>query len=138
LTLELLFHPQRASRLEEQHARESGVPSLGEVIDRTLAAARPGSEAAGSLKALVADAVFVRTVEALLRLAGNPAASSVARATTMARLEDLKQRADGKIPVYAYAVHRIEEFDREPEKFAPVKTIEAPPGMPIGDDAGAF
>ncbi len=138
LTLELLFHPQRASRLEEEHARESGVPSLGEVIDQTLATARPGSEAAGSMKALVADAVFLRTVEALLRLAASPTASSVARATTMARLDDLKQRADVKIPVYAYAVRRIEEFDREPEKFAPMKAIEAPPGMPIGDDEGSF
>jgi hypothetical protein len=133
LTLELLFNPERASRLEEQHARASGAPSLGDVIDQTLAATKPG-EATGTMPSLIADAVFLRTVEALLKLAGNPAASSVARATTMSRLDDLKRRADGKVPVYAYAVRRIEEFDREPEKFAPAKTIEAPPGMPIGDD----
>ena len=133
LTLGLLFHPQRASRLEVQHARESGAPSLAEVIDRTLAATRPEA-ATGTMKSLLADAIFVRTVEALLRLAGDPAASPVARATTIARLEDLKERADGKIPVYAYAVRRIEEFDRDPEKFAPVKMIEAPPGMPIGEE----
>ncbi|MBB5058520.1 hypothetical protein HDF16_003234 [Granulicella aggregans] len=133
LTLGLLFHPQRASRLEVDHARDGGAPSLNEVIDQTLAATRPDAEA-GTMKALIADAVFLRTVEALLRLAANPAASSVVRATTIARLDDLKQKADVKIPVYAYAVRRIEEFDRNPEKFAPVKAIEAPPGMPIGDD----
>jgi hypothetical protein len=34
----------------------------------------------------------------------------------------------------AALIHRIEEFDRDPAKFVPAKAIEAPPGMPIGDE----
>ena len=31
-------------------------------------------------------------------------------------------------------IDRINDFNRDPEKFVPAKAIEAPPGMPIGDD----
>lgn len=31
-------------------------------------------------------------------------------------------------------IDRINDFNRDPEKFVPAKSIEAPPGMPIGDD----
>ena len=34
----------------------------------------------------------------------------------------------------ARLIERINEFERDPAKFTPVKPIEAPPGMPIGDD----
>ena len=41
LTLTVLFNPQRASRLVEYHARNAEEPSLDEVMDAALAAARP-------------------------------------------------------------------------------------------------
>jgi hypothetical protein len=31
-------------------------------------------------------------------------------------------------------IARIQEFERAPEKFSPATPIEAPPGMPIGED----
>jgi hypothetical protein len=31
-------------------------------------------------------------------------------------------------------IERIQEFERDPQKFVPSKPVEAPPGMPIGDD----
>ena len=34
----------------------------------------------------------------------------------------------------AALIERIQEFQRDPAKFTPAKPIEAPPGMPIGDD----
>jgi hypothetical protein len=51
-------------------------------------------------------------------------------------LNKLKQQADLKSALDAYLVRRIEEFERDPAKFVPAKPIEAPPGMPIGDDEG--
>ena len=134
LTLELLFNPERASRLEEQHARESGAPSLDDVIDQTLKATRPSGKATGAaMQSMVRDAVYVRTVEAMLRLAGDPKASAVARGVVMVRLAELKATADRAQPTEMFVAHRIEEFEREPEKFAPAKVVTAPPGMPIGD-----
>jgi len=140
LTLELLLHPQRASRLEVQHARDAGAPSLAEVIERTLAATRPADGAkAGTMQALVQQAVYLRAVEALLTLAANPAASSIAKATASSQIAELKRAADASHPVDGYVLRRIAEFERDPAKFAPAKPVPAPPGMPIGDgDFGGY
>jgi hypothetical protein len=34
----------------------------------------------------------------------------------------------------AALIDRINEFEHDPAKFAPAAPVEAPPGMPIGDD----
>jgi hypothetical protein len=34
----------------------------------------------------------------------------------------------------AAMIERIQELERDPQKFIPVKPVEAPPGMPIGDE----
>jgi hypothetical protein len=82
----------------------------------------------------VGNAVYVRAVEALLSLAANPEASSEARAIVSAKLNGIKQQANGAIPVDAYVIHRIDQFQTDPAKFVPAPAVEAPPGMPIGDD----
>jgi hypothetical protein len=137
LTLGLLFHPERASRLEEQHARDGNLPSLGDVMEAALKEARP-AEKVDAMQTLVSEAVYVRTVEAMLRLAADPSASAMARGAVMTRLAHLRRQANPEQPTDAYVARRIEAFEREPEKFAPVKRTEAPPGMPIGDDEGSF
>jgi hypothetical protein len=35
-------------------------------------------------------------------------------------------------------IARLEEYNRDPAKFTPAKAVEAPPGMPIGDDGDDF
>jgi hypothetical protein len=136
LTLALLFNPERASRLVEYHARDAHEPSLAEVIDATLVAARSSAPQPGgaSLTLVIQHAVYVRAVEALLGLAANPQASAEARAIALARLTTLKQQALSASPIDIYIVHRIEQFQTDPGKFVPATPIEAPPGMPIGDD----
>ena len=133
LTLALLFYPERASRLVEYHARNPEEPSLNDVIDAALAASYPANASANALAQSVRDAVYLRTVEALLTLAANPQAAAPARALVSARLDQLKQ-AHTSPALDAYVTRRIEEFERDPAKFIPAKPIDAPPGMPIGDD----
>jgi hypothetical protein len=134
LTLGLLFHPERASRLEEQHVRDGAEPSLDNVVDDTLKTTHSaGQPQGGTMQNAVRDAVYVRTVEALLRLAADPAASPAARGTVMVRLAELRSKADRNQPIEMFTASRIEAFEREPEKFAPAKVVAAPPGMPIGD-----
>jgi hypothetical protein len=139
LTLALLFNPQRASRLVEYHARDSKEPSLTEVIDDTLNSTdtpQPTSDLAVTIK----HAVNVRILEALLALASNPQASAEARAITRDRILALKSRLSTPpsnatdAPLSYAALARIAEWERDPAKFVPAKPIEAPPGMPIGDD----
>ena len=136
LVLEILFDPERAARLVEYHAR-ANTPSLVEVIDAALQVNRLGSKAPDSHRAYEAEvqaAVYARTVEALLALAADPKDSIEVRAITYAKLEDLRRRSDAHSPLEAYLVHRIKQFQDDPAKFVAAKPIEAPPGMPIGDD----
>ncbi|HEY2462486.1 MAG TPA: zinc-dependent metalloprotease [Steroidobacteraceae bacterium] len=137
LTLGLLFDPERAARLVEYHAR-ADTPSLAEVIDAALEVSRSGPRsAAGGRQGIGAEvqaAVYGRTVEALLTLAADPKDSIEVRAITYAKLEDLSRRSDAHSPLDAYLIHRIKQFQDDPAKFVVAKPIEAPPGMPIGDD----
>jgi hypothetical protein len=134
LTLGVLFDPERAARLVEYHARAS-TPSLVEVIDAALKVSRPSPPAAHqTFAAEIQAAVYARTVEALLTLAADPQDSAEVRAITYAKLDDIRRRSDANSPLEAYLIHRIKQFQDDPAKFVVAKPIEAPPGMPIGDD----
>jgi hypothetical protein len=137
LTLSLLFDPQRAARLVEYSARAHAL-SLSEVIDAALQVNRPAAQSPGdsrrSLSGEIQGAVHARTVEALLSLAADSKASLQVRAITYAKLEDLKRSSNLSSPLEAYLVHRIKDLQNDATKFVVAKPIEAPPGMPIGDD----
>ena len=78
----------------------------------------------------------------MLSLAVNPAASTQARAIARYHIEDLLHTwtttpppTDSAESIHRTAmVDRINDFNRDPSKFVPTKAVEAPPGMPIGDD----
>jgi hypothetical protein len=135
LTLHTLFNAERAARLVEYSARAK-TPSLGEVIDAALLASKPVPHpgAAQTLSGEIQSAVYGRTVEALLALAAEPNASATVRAIAYGKLNEVKRHSDPNSPLEAYLVHRIQQFQSDPSKFIAVKPVEAPPGMPIGDD----
>ena len=138
LTLAVLFNPERASRLVEYNARNPAAPSLSDVIDATLIATWKSPRSAG-LATSVQQAVESRVTEWLLILAANPAASEQARAITRRELasflESLPAAQDPATAAHrAMIAARINLFLNDPAKFTPAKPIEAPPGMPIGDD----
>jgi hypothetical protein len=142
LTLRTLLDPARAARIVEYHMRVPGAPSLRvlmETISKTTAE-RP--EGGHTLSSEVARAVEFRALEAMLALAANPAASSQVRAIANSHIKDLLKEWTNTPPPSdsAEAIHRaamidrINEFENHPERYTPSKPIEAPPGMPIGDD----
>jgi hypothetical protein len=136
LTLSVLFDRERAARLVEYHAR-GNTPSLAEVIDAALKISRPRSPESNrqpGVGAEVQAAVYARTVEALLTLAADPKSSVEVRAITYAKLEDIRRGSDVNSPLEAYLIHRIKQFQDDPAKFVAATPIEAPPGMPIGDE----
>jgi hypothetical protein len=137
LTLTVLLEPHRAARLVEYHARSSASPSLGEVIDALLAVNQPARRQSGSgpgLFAEVQSAVYLRSVEALLRLAAYPKDSSAVRVTVLKKLDEVKQHSDPNSGVEAYVIYRIDQYLEDPAKFQPAPPVDAPPGMPIGED----
>ncbi len=137
LTLALLFNPQRASRLVEYHARNPANPSLEDVIDRTLNSTRETPAPTG-LTVAIQHATEARILEALLGLAASKQASPEARAIALEKINDLQDSlAEGTPEERATRealLARILQFQNDPEKFTPAKSVEAPPGMPIGDD----
>ncbi len=138
MTLAVLFDPQRAARLVEYHAR-ANTPSLAEVIDAALQLSRPAAQHPAQsthqgIGAEVQAAIYACTVEALLTLASDPKDSVAVRAITYAKLDDIKRRSDSNSPLEAYLIHRIKQFQDDPARFVAAKPIEAPPGMPIGDE----
>jgi hypothetical protein len=133
LTLAGLFSPQRAARLVEYGARDPKNLTLEAVIDGALATTGTAPRGAGLVQA-VQRAVYVRTVEALLTLAADKSTASEVRAVTQAKLVEIRRRADSRSATDAYLAHRIDLYLSDPAKFAPAEPIEAPPGMPIGED----
>lgn len=133
LTLAGLFNPQRAARLVEYRARDPKNLTLAAVIDATLATTGKAPRS-GGLTAAVQRAVYVRSVEALLALAANSNAPAEVRAVTQARLREIRRQADTRSATDAYLAHRIDMYFSDPAKFAPAEPIEAPPGMPIGEE----
>jgi hypothetical protein len=142
LTLEVLLDPARASRLIEYHMREPKSPSLRSVLEAISKTTAERPEAGHSISSEVERAVEFRGLNAMLGLAVNPAASSQARAIARSHIKDvLKELTSAPaLADTAEAIHRaamidtINEFEKDPAKFVLSKPVEAPPGMPIGDD----
>jgi hypothetical protein len=136
LTLAALLNGERASRLVQYHARDPGVPSLSDVIRAVLRSSQapvPASQRS-PLSATVQNAVYVRAVEAVLRLASNQNSSAEARGVATSELALIRAHASGSPAVDAFVRHRIDEWQNGRISFKPSDLVEAPPGMPIGDD----
>ena len=142
LTLQVLLDPARASRLIEYHMRVPASPSLRGVLEAVSKATAERPEGGHSMTSEVERAVEFRALEAMLALSVNPAASSQARAIARSHIEDVLKAMTSAAPLEDTAeeihrkalIERMQEFERDPEKFVPSKPVEAPPGMPIGDD----
>jgi len=142
LTLNVLLDPARASRLIEYHMREPGSLSLRGVLEAVTSAVAERAESGHSMSSEVERAVEFRALEAMLGLAVNPAASSQARAVARSHIADLLKQLTSAAPLEdtAEAIHRagmigrINEFEHDPGKFVPAPPVQAPPGMPIGDE----
>jgi hypothetical protein len=142
LTLAVLLDPARASRLVQYHMREGGSLSLRGILEAISKTTAERTDGGHTMSSEVGRAVETRALEAMFALATNPAASSQARAITRSHINDVYKQITTASPLTdtAEAIHRaalidrIQEFQRDPAKFTPAKPIEAPPGMPIGDN----
>lgn len=142
LTLKVLLDPARASRLVQYHMRVPSAPSLRGVLEAVSKTTAERPEGGHTMSSEVERAVEFRALEAMLSLAVNPQASTQARAIARSHIVDVLKELTSAPPLTdtAEAIHRaalidrIEEFQRDPAKFVPAKSLETPPGMPIGDD----
>jgi hypothetical protein len=142
LTLRVLLDPARAMRIVEYHMRVAGSPSLRVLLESVSKTVAERTEGGHTMSSEVERAVEFRAFEAMFALAVNPAASSQVRAIASSHIADVLKQISTAPPLTdsAEAIHRaalierINQFERDPAKFVPATPIEAPPGMPIGDD----
>lgn len=137
LVLALVFDPQRAARLVQQHALDPAQPSLEAVIDRVLAAVfAPASD---PYHAELGRAVQRVAIERLIGLAGG-AGMPQARAVAVLKLAELRGRltaASTDTPARAHRmllamdISRFLERDYDPA--GRPRPPQNPPGSPIGD-----
>jgi hypothetical protein len=134
MSLSMLLHPERSSRLADQSARQTGALDLEELLAdltaATLAVPATGGGADGEIRRMVAD----RTVDALQRLAVDASASSAARASAWAALERAASSASlrGDSSFARYQRARLEAFLEDPARYPPPAGLTAPAGSPIG------
>jgi hypothetical protein len=146
LTLQVLLNPERASRLVQYHMRITSTPGLRNVLEAISATVAERPQSGHTISSEVERAVEMRSLEWMFALAVSPEASSQARAITRSHLDDLLKQWTTEPPPTdsAEAIHRkavierIHEFERDSSKWVVAKQIEAPPGMPIGDEDEDF
>jgi hypothetical protein len=121
-TVGLLFHPERAGRLEQLAARVPGSPGFGEVMRAVLA--KSAVKKAG-LQGEIQKAVRTVVMQHLMALAADESAQASARAIAMDGL--LQMKTDSPL-----AAATIDRFLRDGKPPAMPKPLEPPPGQPIG------
>jgi hypothetical protein len=140
-TTSFLLHPERAARLVEYSARDSRLPSLGEVIDKLIVASWKAPVPQQSYKAEVQRTINTAILQGIMRLAQDDEASAQARAIALLRLDDLRLWLEGKRKsvsddatkaAYLLASVQIAEFVKNPKAVSLPKPLPAPPGQPIG------
>lgn len=128
LTVGLILHPQRASRIVQQNARDSKNPSLEEVIDKLATATWKARNLAG-MQRETQYAVNVSVLYHLMALATDQQAAPRARSIAYDKVMEM-----GAAWNDAWVREQIKRFQEDPKQLPLPRPIEAPPGMPIGDD----
>lgn len=145
LTFSLLFHPQRASRLTQQNARDPQLPGLDFVIQSVLDATwhKPaGNDYAGEVQRTV-DYV---ALSKLLALATDGEAAPQVHAMVQQHLKALldwlrapnRPASQAQAAHYAHGAWLIERYFEEPKEFTPPSVPAVPPGQPIGEEDDAL
>ena len=141
LTCSLLFEPTRATRLQEDHARDPSLPGLAQVIDTTLHATWYAPIPAASQEAETERTIQTSVLTYLLALTVDRNASQEARDVAAAEVSQLKTylqangaNAPSNAAHQSAAVRTIEAWEKSPQQFAAPEVLEAPPGQPIGSD----
>ena len=140
LTFGLLLHPQRTSRMVQQHARDPELPGLHEVLARVLETTwqQPaGADYDGEIQRAVNYAALAQ----LFRLGADDSAGLQVQAVVNQQLGALRETlqraaATGLVPAQKahvdYGQRLIDRFFVDPKPFAPPPMAAVPPGQPIG------
>ncbi len=143
MVAQLVFNPERAARLVQQHALDPSLPGLGEVIDNALKAGRP--ESPDTYLAAIGrgvQRVLVDRLMGLAQTARSPEVRAIAQMKLRAFMAGLPApgaatlagagEGTAHLMLLASDIRRFLERPWDPAVLPPPFT--PPPGMPIGEE----
>jgi len=142
MTFRLLFDPQRAARLVQQHALDPHLPGLDDVLSRTSAMVF-GTAPHDAYRRQLARTVQRAMVERMMDLAADAPMAQVRAETTtqlrglVARLHQTRTPDAGDDASARLIAEDVQRFLARPWQHSERRDPPpAPPGMPIGDEDG--
>jgi len=135
MTLELLLHPERASRLIQQKSLDKGQMGLQEVLEETIKGTFDLSHR-DAYEEEVQNTVNFRVLYHIMNLAAHDDVHPQVNAIANEALNNLKTKllSNGKNAISAEMVKRIDAFMKKPSEFKLIPVSKIPDGSPIGMD----
>ncbi|RIV68872.1 zinc-dependent metalloprotease [Flagellimonas aequoris] len=135
MTLGLLLHPERASRLIQQKSLDKNQMGLKEVLDETIKGTFDLSHR-DDYEEEVQNTVNFRVLYHIMNLAAHTDVHPQVNAIALEALKNLKTQllGNGKNAIAAEMVQRIDDFMKDPSKFKLIEVPQIPDGSPIGMD----
>ena len=139
MSLRLLLHPERAARLVQQHAINSDLPGLDQVIDRLIDNTFGRSHADPYLQE-VQNAINYNVLQHLMNLAAHKDVTPAVKAGAFLKItqlqrwfSDKKQRSRNNTMHQQYS-RDIAQFLKDPTQFTTLPVApQIPDGAPIGE-----
>ncbi|MBO0720756.1 MAG: zinc-dependent metalloprotease, partial [Blastocatellia bacterium] len=136
LALVALLEPNRAARMIDFHAENAANPDFKEALDAIIAATWKASAEQNAYRLAIQRSVQSLTVQRLMELAGNDAASPLVRAEATAALRNLNENLKSTAGSDAHrraTQEDIQRFLNRPDAVRPAtRPLPEPPGDPIG------
>ncbi|PCE64170.1 peptidase [Sediminicola luteus] len=135
MSLGLLLHPERTSRLIQQQALDAKQLGLEAVLDALIDASLDKTHKDGYY-AQIQQTLNYKVLEHLMRLAADTKAHPQVNAITFAKLKEIRTDLlqQGQDVNGAEMVRRIDAFMKKPESFKALPAPQIPDGSPIGMD----
>nr|WP_299381892.1 zinc-dependent metalloprotease [Allomuricauda sp.] len=135
MTLGLLLHPERASRLVQQKSLDKNQLGLEAVLESTLENTFGKTHKDAYLQE-VQQTINFRVMYHLMNLAAHTEVHPQVNALAFDALRNLRATllGSGKSPISAELVRRIDDFIKAPAKFKLISVPKIPDGSPIGMD----
>ena len=130
-TLQFLLHPQRLSRVLEQHGRSAAHMSLDALLSNTETELAKHRNEDG-LEGLIGEAVYTLFVQHLMELAANRSVPHQVNGAALKTLQRIEKASDLELAHQVAIRQMISRFFADPNDFEMPKTPALPDGSPIG------
>lgn len=128
LTIGMILHPERASRIVQHNSRDAKNPALEEIIQSLIKVTWEAKPLSGMLRE-TQYSTGMALLYHLMVLASDQRAAARARSIASTYITSIAANSND-----AFVRAQVKRFEEDPKQLPLPRPIEAPPGMPIGGD----